>query len=52
MFVGHKKRTDEETKKLIQIGARLREQKKKREQKEKDRAWLLDIREWKYPEKK
>ena len=52
MFVGHKIRTDEEMKALIKIGVRMREKEKKDKQKQIDARWLLDIREWKYPENK
>ena len=50
MFVGHKIRTDEEMKALIKIGVRMREKEKKDKQNRIDARWLLDIREWKYPE--
>ena len=52
MFVGHKIRTDEEMKALIRIGVRAREKEKKDKQNRIDARWLLDIREWKYPENK
>tara|TARA_Y100001963_G_scaffold4386_1_gene5744 strand:+ start:30 stop:215 length:186 start_codon:yes stop_codon:yes gene_type:complete len=50
MFVGHKIRTDEEMKALIRIGVRAREKRKKHKQNQVDARWILDIREWKYPE--
>ena len=52
MFVGHKIRTDEEMKALIKIGVRMREKERYNEQLHIDAKWLLDIREWKYPENK
>ena len=52
MFVGHKIRTDEEMRALIKIGVRMREKEKKDKQNRIDARWLLDIREWKYPENK
>ena len=50
MFVGHKQRTKEETKALLEIGRRLRERKKKEEQDQRDMKWLTTVRDWVYPE--
>ena len=50
MFVGHKIRTDEEMKALIKIGVRMREKERYNKQLHIDAKWLLDIRDWKYPE--
>ena len=52
MFVGHKIRTDEEMKALIRIGVRAREKEKKDKQDRIDAEWLLDIRNWEYPQRR
>ena len=50
MFVGHKQRTRKEIKASIRIGKRIDEINKKHKQKQIDAEWLLDIRNWEYPE--
>ena len=50
MFVGHRQKSKEELKASIRIGVRAREKEKKDKQNRIDARWLLDIREWKYPE--
>ena len=52
MFIGHKQKSKEELKASIRIGVRAREKEKKDKQNRIDARWLLDIREWKYPENK
>ena len=47
MFVGHKRRTKEETKKMLKLSKRLDERKKKEEQDQIDAEWLTSIRRWK-----
>ena len=50
MFVGHKRRTEEETKKMLRLTKRLDERKKKLEQDQRDMKWLTTVRDWVYPE--
>ena len=50
MFVGHKPRTKEETKKMLNLTKRLDERKKKLEQDQRDIKWLTSVRDWVYPE--
>jgi len=50
MFVGHKRRTKEETKKMLRLSKRLDERKKKLEQDQRDMKWLTTVRDWVYPE--
>ena len=50
MFVGHKPRTKEETKKMLSLTKRLDERKKKLEQDQRDMKWLTTVRDWVYPE--
>ena len=50
MFVGHKRRTKEETKKMLSLTKRLDERKKKLEQDQRDMKWLTTVRDWVYPE--
>ena len=50
MFVGHKRRTKEETKKMLKLSKRLDERKKKLEQDQRDMKWLTTVRDWVYPE--
>ena len=50
MFVGHKRRTEEETKKMLSLTKRLDERKKKLEQDQRDMKWLTTVRDWVYPE--
>ena len=50
MFVGHKRRTEEETKKMLNLTKRLDERKKKLEQDQRDMKWLTTVRDWVYPE--
>ena len=50
MFVGHKRRTKEETKKMLNLTKRLDERKKKLEQDQRDIKWLTSVRDWVYPE--
>jgi len=50
MFVGHKRRTKEETKKMLKLSKRLDERKKKEEQDQRDMQWLTTVRSWTYPE--
>ena len=50
MFVGHKRRTKEETKKMLKLSKRLDERKKKLEQDQRDIKWLTTVRDWVYPE--
>ena len=50
MFVGHKPRTKEETKKMLKLSKRLDERKKKLEQDQRDMKWLTTVRDWVYPE--
>ena len=50
MFVGHKQRTKEETKKMLSLTKRLDERKKKLEQDQRDMKWLTTVRDWVYPE--
>ena len=50
MFIGHKQKSKDEIKASIRIGVRAREKEKKDKQNRIDARWLLDIREWKYPE--
>ena len=52
MFVGHKQKSKDEIKASIRIGVKAREKRKKDKQNQVDARWLLDIREWKYPENK
>ena len=52
MFVGHKQKSKDEIKASIRIGVKAREKRKKEKQNQVDARWLLDIREWKYPENK
>ena len=52
MFVGHKQKSKDEIKASIRIGVKAREKRKKDKQNRIDARWLLDIREWKYPENK
>jgi len=52
MFVGHKRRTKEETKKMLKLSKRLDERKKKLEQDQRDMKWLTSVRDWVYPETK
>tara|TARA_R110002153_G_scaffold21321_1_gene71247 strand:- start:108 stop:290 length:183 start_codon:yes stop_codon:yes gene_type:complete len=51
MFVGHKPRTKEETKKMLRLTKRLDERKKKEEQDQRDMKWLTTVRDWVYPER-
>ena len=51
MFVGHKRRTREETKKMLRLTKRLDERKRKLEQDQRDMKWLTTVRDWVYPEK-
>ena len=51
MFVGHKKMTEEETKKMLSLTKRLDERKKKLEQDQRDMKWLTTVRDWVYPER-
>mgnify|MGYP005819879125 FL=1 len=50
MFVGHKRRTVEEKKKMLSLTKRLDERKKKLEQDQRDMKWLTTVRDWVYPE--
>ena len=50
MFVGHKQKSKDEIKASIRIGAKAREKRKKEKQAQIDASWILDIREWEYPE--
>ena len=50
MFIGHKQKSKEELKASIRIGVRAREKEKKDKQNRIDAEWILDIREWEYPE--
>ena len=52
MFIGHKQKSKDEIKASIRIGVKAREKRKKEKQNQIDASWLLDIREWKYPENK
>ena len=51
MFVGHKKMTEEETKKMLSLTKRLDERKRKLEQDQRDMKWLTTVRDWVYPER-
>ena len=51
MFVAHKQRTKEETKKMLSLTKRLDERKKKEEQDQRDMKWLTTVRDWVYPER-
>jgi len=51
MFVGHKRRTKEETKKMLSLTKRLDERKRKLEQDQRDMKWLTTVRDWVYPER-
>ena len=51
MFVAHKQRTKEETKKMLRLTKRLDERKKKLEQDQRDMKWLTTVRDWVYPER-
>ncbi len=51
MFVAHKQRTKEETKKMLSLTKRLDERKKKLEQDQRDMKWLTTVRDWVYPER-
>tara|TARA_R100001079_G_C4428042_1_gene142811 strand:- start:33 stop:218 length:186 start_codon:yes stop_codon:yes gene_type:complete len=50
MFIGHKQKSKDEIKASIRIGVKAREKREKEKQNQVDARWLLDIREWKYPE--
>ena len=53
MFVGHKQKSKDEIKASIRIGVKAREKREKERYNKQlhiDAKWLLDIRDWKYPE--
>ena len=52
MFIGHKQKSKDEIKASIRIGVKAREKREKEKQNQVDARWLLDIRDWKYPENK
>ena len=50
MFVAHRQKSKDELKASIRIGVKAREKRKKEKQNQIDASWILDIREWEYPE--